>query len=174
MLNTDTSGSRTSSSTHQLPRHYTKNLNTEQVFKCGASSEFESSSIPSRRNFNWACPAIQRCQGSGFLAEGSSWLTACMSEQQRFWQDCADVQARLNLRCSHRRVSTKFAWCGSNFYCIKLSCFSDEAICVMSYENQPLEFCSKTRLKLALIVLQQDKTQTGLKSFAARQDSNRP
>ena len=25
-----------------------------------------------------------------------------MSEQRRFWQDCADVQARLNLRCSHR------------------------------------------------------------------------
>ena len=54
-------------------------------------------------NFNCACPAIQRGQGSGFLFEGSSWLTACMSEQRRFWQDCADAQARLNLRCSHRR-----------------------------------------------------------------------
>ena len=54
-------------------------------------------------NFNCACPAIQRGQGSGFLSEGSSWLTACMSEQRRFWRDCADVQARLNLRCSHRR-----------------------------------------------------------------------
>ena len=54
-------------------------------------------------NFNCACPAIQRSQGSGFLSEGSSWLTACMSEQQRFWRDCADAHARLNLHCSHRR-----------------------------------------------------------------------
>ena len=53
-------------------------------------------------NFNCACPVIQRGQGSGFLSEGSSWLTACMSEQRRFWRDCADAQARLNLRCSHR------------------------------------------------------------------------
>ena len=54
-------------------------------------------------NFNCACPAIQRGQGSGFLSEGSSWFTACMSEQRRLWRDCADAQARLNLRCSHRR-----------------------------------------------------------------------
>ena len=54
-------------------------------------------------NFNCACPAIQRGQGSGLLSEGSSWFTACMSEQWRFWRDCADAQARLNLRCSHRR-----------------------------------------------------------------------
>ena len=40
-------------------------------------------------NFNCACPAIQRDQGSGFLSEGSSWLTACMSKQRRFWRDCA-------------------------------------------------------------------------------------
>ena len=32
-------------------------------------------------NFNCACPVIQRSQGSGFLSEGSSSLTACMSEQ---------------------------------------------------------------------------------------------
>ena len=49
------------------------------------------------------CPAIQRGQGSGFLSEGSSWLTACISEQRSFWRDCANAQARLNLRCSHRR-----------------------------------------------------------------------
>ena len=54
-------------------------------------------------NCNCACPAIQRGQGSGFLSECSSWLTTCMSEQRRFWRDCADAQARLNLRCSHRR-----------------------------------------------------------------------
>ena len=54
-------------------------------------------------NFNCACPAIQRGQGSGFLSEGSSWLTAFMSGQRMFWRDCADAQAHLNLRCSHRR-----------------------------------------------------------------------
>ena len=54
-------------------------------------------------HFNCACPAIQRGQGSGFLSEGFSWVTASMSEQRRFWRDCADAQARLNLRCSHRR-----------------------------------------------------------------------
>ena len=42
-------------------------------------------------NFNCACPAIQRGQVSGFLSEDSSWLTACMSEQRRFWRDCADA-----------------------------------------------------------------------------------
>ena len=35
-----------------------------------------------KTNFNCACPAIQRGQGSGFLFEGSSWLTAYMSEQR--------------------------------------------------------------------------------------------
>ena len=35
-------------------------------------------------SFNCACPDIQRGQGSGFLSEGSSRLTACMSEQRRF------------------------------------------------------------------------------------------
>ena len=53
-------------------------------------------------NFNCACPDIQMGQGSGFLSEGSSWFTASMSEQRRFWRDCADAQARLNFRCSHR------------------------------------------------------------------------
>ena len=53
-------------------------------------------------NFKCACPVIQRGQGSGFLSEGSSWLNACMSEQRRFWRDCADAHARLNLRSSHR------------------------------------------------------------------------
>ena len=42
-------------------------------------------------NFNCVCTAIQRRQGSGFLSEGSSWLTVCMSEQRRFWRDCADA-----------------------------------------------------------------------------------
>ena len=49
------------------------------------SSEFVSSSIPSWQILNFACPAIQRGQGSGFLSEGSSWLSAYMSEQRRFW-----------------------------------------------------------------------------------------
>ena len=30
-----------------------------------------------------------------------------MGEQRRFWQDCADAQARLNLRCSHRRYQIR-------------------------------------------------------------------
>ena len=30
-------------------------------------------------NFNYACPVIQRGQGSGFLSEGSFLLTACMN-----------------------------------------------------------------------------------------------
>ena len=32
-------------------------------------------------NFNCACPAIQRGQGSGFLSEGSSWLTARIGDK---------------------------------------------------------------------------------------------
>ena len=31
--------------------------------------------------------------------------TACVSEQRRFWWDCADAQAHLNLRCSHMQYS---------------------------------------------------------------------
>ena len=52
-------------------------------------------------NFSCACPAIQNGQGSGFLSENSSWLTAYMSEQRRFWRDCTDAA-----------ISTKFAWRG--------------------------------------------------------------
>ena len=44
-------------------------------------------------NFNCACPAIQRGQGSGFLSEGSSWLTARLGDN----------------------ISTKFAWRGPFF-----------------------------------------------------------
>ena len=75
----------------------------QPVYKMGRAKRicvFEHSVMT---NFNCACTAIQRSQGSGFLSEGSSWFTACMSEQRRFWRDCADAQARLNLRCSHRR-----------------------------------------------------------------------
>ena len=32
-------------------------------------------------NFNCACPDIQRGQGSGFLSEGSSWLTAHIGDK---------------------------------------------------------------------------------------------
>ena len=32
-------------------------------------------------NFNCTCPAIQRGQRSGFLSEGSSWLTACIGDK---------------------------------------------------------------------------------------------
>ena len=47
-------------------------------------------------NFNCTCPAVQRGQGSGFLSESSSWFTACMSEQRRFWRACASVAARID------------------------------------------------------------------------------
>ena len=67
------------------------------------SSDFVSSSIPSWQTLTAHAQPFKRGQGSGFLSEGSFWLTACMSEQRRFWRDSADAQARLNLRCSHRR-----------------------------------------------------------------------
>ena len=76
------------------------NIHTQYMGRVKRICVFEHSVVT---NFNCACPAIQRGQGSGFLSEGSSWLTVCMSEQRRFWRDCADAQARLNLRCSHRR-----------------------------------------------------------------------
>ena len=63
-------------------------------------------------NFNCACPAIQLGQGFGFLFEGSSWFTACMSKQRM-------VLARLR-KCAGwpepsllaQAISTKFAWHG--------------------------------------------------------------
>ena len=91
------------------PRHKCRGYNTKSpisasqwdyVSRAKRICVFEHSVMT---NFNCSCPAIQRGQGSGFLSEGSSSLTACMSEQRRFWRDCADAQARLNLRCSHRR-----------------------------------------------------------------------
>ena len=88
--------------------HYKHHNNVTQSYCCSCLymspvkriCVFEHSVLT---NFNCACPAIQRGQGSGFLSEGSSWLPACLSEQRRFWRDCADAQARLNLRSSHRR-----------------------------------------------------------------------
>ena len=55
-------------------------------------------------NFNCACSAIQRGQGSGFLSEDSSWFTACMSEQRRFWRACASAQSR----CFAARIGDKY------------------------------------------------------------------
>ena len=82
----------------QVGKHVVTN-NTVYTWRVKRICVFEHSVMT---NFNCACPAIHRGQGSGFLSEGSSWLTACMSEQRRFRRDCADAQARLNLRCSHR------------------------------------------------------------------------
>ena len=51
--------------------------------------------------FNCACPAIQRGQGSGFLSEGSSWLTACMSEQRMrrlAWTFAAHIGDKYQIR----------------------------------------------------------------------------
>ena len=76
-------------------------------------------------NFNCACPAIQRGQGSGFLSEGSSWFSACMSEQRRFWRDwrmcrlawtfaariCDKYQIRLTRSISKRiYIAAKFGF----------------------------------------------------------------
>ena len=57
-----------------------------------------------RREFVSSIPSILTAHAfRGALAfRLKPWLTACMSEQRRFWRDCADAQARLNLRCSHR------------------------------------------------------------------------
>ena len=85
----------------QLTLQYTCNcLKGDHLWRVKRICVFEHSVMT---NFNCTCPAIQRGQGSGFLSDGSSWLTACMSEQRRFWRDCANAQARLNLHCSHGR-----------------------------------------------------------------------
>ena len=47
--------------------------------------------------FNCACPAIQRGQGSGFLSEGSSWLTASMSERLA-WTFAARIGDKYQIR----------------------------------------------------------------------------
>ena len=47
-------------------------------------------------NFNCACPAIQRGQGSGFLSEGSSWLTACM--RRLAWTFAARIGDKYQIR----------------------------------------------------------------------------
>ena len=101
-------------------------------------------------NFNCACPAIQRHQGSGFLSEGSSWLTACLSEQRRFWWDCVDAQARLSfaarigdkyqirLTRSTWRYSAMGRWkvcrlsCALTYTCI---CFETGLLCRVSFER---------------------------------------
>ena len=56
-------------------------------------------------NLNPAPIMPSHSEGQGiWLSVWRFLLTHCfMSEQQRFWRDCADGQARLNLRCSHRR-----------------------------------------------------------------------
>ena len=84
--------------------HYSQTVKVQCSYLWGVKQicVFEHSVMT---NFNCTCPAIQKVQGSGFLSEGSSWLTACMSEQRRFWRDCADAQARLNL---HSHLGDKY------------------------------------------------------------------
>ena len=67
------------------------------------SSEFVSSSIPS---WQIVTAQAQPCRGTrdlAFCLKVPLDSLLLMSEQWRFWGDCADAQARLNLRCSHRR-----------------------------------------------------------------------
>ena len=82
-------------------------------------------------NFNCACLDIQRGQGSGFLSDGSSWFTACMSEQRRFWRDCADAQARLNLRCS--LMGHRFRGARATCICHPSFCFKTWQICITDF-----------------------------------------
>ena len=51
--------------------------------------------------FQCACSVLEQSQMSSSLAEVFPWLTAYVSEQHRFRQDCANAQARLNLCFSH-------------------------------------------------------------------------
>ena len=67
-------------------------------------------------NFTYACPAIQRVQGSGFLSEGSSWLTAYMSEQRRFWQDCADASREGSGETAEYQIRLTWPILFSTFY----------------------------------------------------------
>ena len=67
-----------------------------------ASSEFVSSSIPSWQILTAHAQPFRGARDLAFCLKVPL-DTACMSEQRRFWRDCADAQARLNLRCSHRR-----------------------------------------------------------------------
>ena len=56
-------------------------MNTDNIIILGRVKRicfFEHSVMT---NFNCACPAIQRGQGSGFLSEGSSWLTARIGDK---------------------------------------------------------------------------------------------
>ena len=84
-------------------------------------------------NFNCACPAIQRGQGFGFLSEGSSWFTACLSEQKR----------------SFDRTTSQWCLfasaCISNIF-IKSACRLDMVLksffgWVIHYENKMVETC---------------------------------
>ena len=50
-------------------------------------------------NFNCPCPAIQRDQGSGFLSEGASWLTACHAWMRRLaWTSAARIGDKYQIR----------------------------------------------------------------------------
>ena len=71
--------------------------------KWAPSSEFVSSSIPSWQILSAHAQPFRGARDLAFCMKVPNWLTACMSEQRRFWRDCANAQARLNLRCSHRR-----------------------------------------------------------------------
>ena len=45
---------------------------------------------------------LERQHMPSSLTEVFNGPTTCVSEQHRFWRDCADAQARLNLCCSHK------------------------------------------------------------------------
>ena len=56
-------------------------------------------------NFNCACPAIQRGQGSGFLSEGSSWVTAWM--RRLAWTFAARIGDKYQIRLTRSICNNK-------------------------------------------------------------------
>ena len=90
-----------------------------KLCKWAASSEFvfEHSVMT---NFNCACPAIHRDQGSGFLSEGSSWLTIVWAssggsgETARMprlaWTFAARICDKYQIRLTRPLYSFVFAW----------------------------------------------------------------
>ena len=52
-----------------------------------------------RINLSVRMPGHLASEMSISLAEVYPWTTAYVSEQHRFWRDCADAQARQNLCC---------------------------------------------------------------------------
>ena len=82
-------------------------FNLVSLFKCGGINGPRQANLCLRafRHDKFYLRMPSHSEGPGIWF--SVWrflLTHCLYERERrFWRDCADAQARLNLRCSHRR-----------------------------------------------------------------------